>query len=65
MWLGRLRHGNRSAELIARADPDAELEFVVEIAGGTEARNGSVAGLRWPFGRRTPAPDGLIDEARP
>src|SRR5262249_40526106 len=35
----RLGDGNRRPELIARADPDAELELVIQIARGTEARH--------------------------
>src|SRR5262245_27395658 len=35
----RVGDGNRCAELVAGADPNSELELVVETARGPEARN--------------------------
>src|SRR5207253_2896764 len=40
-----LRDGNRGAERIARPDPDAELELIVEIAARPEGRDCFVRGL--------------------
>ena len=50
---------------VAGADPDAELELVIETAARAEVGSASPGGLRWPFGRRTGVPETRIDEARP
>ena len=64
MRLG-LGHANAAAERVARADPNAKLELVIEPSAGTELRRRSLREFRLAKGRMTGAPLGMMDEARP
>ena len=62
----RVRRSRWAAEFIAWPDPDAKLQFVVEVAGGSEGRRpGLVVGFASAHGRRTFAPEATMEEARP
>src|SRR5205085_11620879 len=42
---GRLRDGNRLPQRVARTDPDAKLELIIEAARGAEARHRFACGF--------------------
>ena len=55
--VARFADRDRRAELVAVADPDAELELIIEAAAGPIFGRSASGALRWPFGRMTGSPD--------
>ncbi|WP_246718850.1 hypothetical protein [Microvirga terrestris] len=63
--LGDLDDTDRLAELVAGADPDAQLQLAIESSTGLEARLDASGSFVCPRGRRTGTPEGRADDARP
>ena len=63
--IGGVADGDRAAQLIAFADPDAELELVIQAAARTIFRNIGIGWLALPCGRITGSPEARTELARP